>query len=300
MSRSTRAHAKSTRTWRIALPSIRHAPGRQKCGDRFPNHPGLSTGGARDRGSGPALLTASPHAPPPSSRTGLGGHDHGSRSPLSRKRRSRKSVSRDHHGTRPAGGGKPVTSVAESPRNSEQISPSGWALRPGTPRSRPARASRTTRPRGRTRSRGPRGERGGPTRGLRRTPERNTYDLRTGPTDGQPGRTGRPGTDTRTSRGRTPRLSRDPAGRLPALGTATGGRVLQPPARAHRPGSTAAAVVTRRRSREGAPFHGLTSQLFTSVSLPRNRNTALVCNWQTRDSVTPSTLPISASVRFSK
>lgn len=31
-----------------------------------------------------------------------------------------------------------------------------------------------------------------------------------------------------------------------------------------------------------------------------SRSTALVCSWQTRDSVTPSTRPISASVRFSK
>lgn len=38
----------------------------------------------------------------------------------------------------------------------------------------------------------------------------------------------------------------------------------------------------------------------TSWSLERSRRTARVCNWQTRDSVTPSTRPISARVRFSK
>jgi murein DD-endopeptidase MepM/ murein hydrolase activator NlpD len=37
-----------------------------------------------------------------------------------------------------------------------------------------------------------------------------------------------------------------------------------------------------------------------SSILLRNRSTALVCSWQTRDSVTPSTRPISARVRFSK
>jgi murein DD-endopeptidase MepM/ murein hydrolase activator NlpD len=37
-----------------------------------------------------------------------------------------------------------------------------------------------------------------------------------------------------------------------------------------------------------------------SSILLRSRSTALVCSWQTRDSVTPSTRPISARVRFSK
>ncbi len=37
-----------------------------------------------------------------------------------------------------------------------------------------------------------------------------------------------------------------------------------------------------------------------SSILLRSRNTALVCSWHTRDSVTPSTRPISARVRFSK
>ena len=34
--------------------------------------------------------------------------------------------------------------------------------------------------------------------------------------------------------------------------------------------------------------------------MPRSRPTNRVCSWQTRDSVTPSSLPISASVRFSR
>ncbi|TQM83393.1 peptidase M23-like protein [Saccharothrix saharensis] len=37
-----------------------------------------------------------------------------------------------------------------------------------------------------------------------------------------------------------------------------------------------------------------------SFNLVRSRSTARVCSWHTRDSVTPRTLPISASVRFSK
>lgn len=37
-----------------------------------------------------------------------------------------------------------------------------------------------------------------------------------------------------------------------------------------------------------------------SSILLRSRSTALVCSWHTRDSVTPSTRPISARVRFSK
>jgi murein DD-endopeptidase MepM/ murein hydrolase activator NlpD len=37
-----------------------------------------------------------------------------------------------------------------------------------------------------------------------------------------------------------------------------------------------------------------------SSILLRSRRTALVCSWHTRDSVTPSTRPISARVRFSK
>ncbi len=37
-----------------------------------------------------------------------------------------------------------------------------------------------------------------------------------------------------------------------------------------------------------------------SRSLARRRRTARVCSWQTRDSVTPRTRPISARVRFSK
>ena len=37
-----------------------------------------------------------------------------------------------------------------------------------------------------------------------------------------------------------------------------------------------------------------------STSLVRSRSTARVCSWHTRDSVTPSTWPISARVRFSK
>ncbi len=41
------------------------------------------------------------------------------------------------------------------------------------------------------------------------------------------------------------------------------------------------------------------SQSFWSASLPRSCSTALVCIWQIRLSVTPSTWPISASVRFS-
>lgn len=38
----------------------------------------------------------------------------------------------------------------------------------------------------------------------------------------------------------------------------------------------------------------------SSCSLLRSRSMARVCSWHTRDSVTPSTPPISASVRFSK
>ncbi|SDI86600.1 hypothetical protein SAMN05192558_102424 [Actinokineospora alba] len=38
----------------------------------------------------------------------------------------------------------------------------------------------------------------------------------------------------------------------------------------------------------------------TSRSFARRRRTARVCSWQTRDSVTPRTRPISARVRFSK
>ncbi len=37
----------------------------------------------------------------------------------------------------------------------------------------------------------------------------------------------------------------------------------------------------------------------SSCMRERSRRTALVCSWQTRDSVTPSTSPISRSVRFS-
>lgn len=37
-----------------------------------------------------------------------------------------------------------------------------------------------------------------------------------------------------------------------------------------------------------------------STILLRSRSTALVCSWQALDSVTPSTRPISARVRFSK
>jgi murein DD-endopeptidase MepM/ murein hydrolase activator NlpD len=48
-------------------------------------------------------------------------------------------------------------------------------------------------------------------------------------------------------------------------------------------------------SDRGAPGHPAA----TSSSLPRNRPTRRVCSWHTRDSVTPSRLPISASVRFS-
>lgn len=51
----------------------------------------------------------------------------------------------------------------------------------------------------------------------------------------------------------------------------------------------------------GAPPESATqSYAFCSVSLLRSRSTARVCSWHTRDSVTPSTLPISARVRFSK
>jgi hypothetical protein len=49
-----------------------------------------------------------------------------------------------------------------------------------------------------------------------------------------------------------------------------------------------------------SPASALRQPEAVSMSLPRNRRTARVCSRQTRDSVTPSTLPISASVSFSK
>ena len=56
------------------------------------------------------------------------------------------------------------------------------------------------------------------------------------------------------------------------------------------------------------PIDGLPNRSCARCSQPadassillRSRSTALVCSWQTRDSVTPSTRPISARVRFSK
>ncbi|PRY42652.1 peptidase M23-like protein [Umezawaea tangerina] len=52
----------------------------------------------------------------------------------------------------------------------------------------------------------------------------------------------------------------------------------------------------------GVPAAGVLAggQSVCSLSLVRRRSTARVWSWQTRDSVTPRTLPISARVRFSK
>ncbi len=182
----------------------------------------------------------------------------------------------------PGAGGMAVAAPAR-PLGAARFSPAGPAMAGRAPGGGPRGGARPVRSRSGCRrrclrrpSRRPWRPGGGPWR--------SAHDLRTRGPRGPPRRLGAP---RLRARDREPQVSALPRGHLPALGLATRPGLPQPDAPAAAgPGSLAAGL--------GA---GQPSGQDCSASLARSCMTALVCIWQIRLSVTPRTLPISASVR---